>query len=47
VASDRTLRELAEQKPASPAQLGMVYGIGPTKAKRYGEEWLTVIGRTR
>lgn len=42
VASDRTLRELAEIRPRSLGQLQGIYGIGPAKATRYGEAWLEV-----
>src|SRR5688572_19024211 len=47
VASDRTLRELAEVRPRSIAQLQEIYGIGATKAARYGEAFLDVIRTTR
>jgi ATP-dependent DNA helicase RecQ len=43
VASDRTLRELAELRPDSLAQLEEVYGIGPAKAARYGAQLLEVV----
>ena len=43
VASDRTLRELAELKPRSIAELQSVFGIGPAKAAKYGEEWLAIV----
>jgi ATP-dependent DNA helicase RecQ len=43
VASDRTLRELAEVRPVSLAQLQGIYGIGPAKAARYGEALLDVV----
>jgi ATP-dependent DNA helicase RecQ len=43
VASDRTLRELAEVKPRSLVELRTVYGIGPAKAARYGEALLAVV----
>ncbi|HEX7122956.1 MAG TPA: RecQ family ATP-dependent DNA helicase [Gemmatimonadaceae bacterium] len=42
VASDRTLRELAEVRPRTMGQLQGIYGIGPAKATRYGEAWLAV-----
>jgi ATP-dependent DNA helicase RecQ len=45
VASDRTLRELADVKPASASDLEGIYGIGPTKAAKYGTEWLEVVRR--
>jgi len=47
VASDRTLRELAEVKPVSIAQLQGIYGIGATKAARYGEAFLDVVRTSR
>jgi ATP-dependent DNA helicase RecQ len=43
VASDRTLRELAEVRPLSIAQLQGIYGIGPAKAARYGEALLDIV----
>jgi ATP-dependent DNA helicase RecQ len=43
VASDRTLRELAEIRPQSIAELQGIYGIGPAKAARYGEDLLSVL----
>ncbi len=43
VASDRTLRELAEIRPLSIAQLQGIYGIGPAKAAKYGEALLDVV----
>jgi ATP-dependent DNA helicase RecQ len=47
VASDRTLRELAEIRPKTMGQLQGVYGIGPTKVSRYGEAWLEVCRRAQ
>jgi len=47
VASDRTLRELAEVRPRSIAQLQEIYGIGPAKAARYGEDLLAVVRAQR
>jgi ATP-dependent DNA helicase RecQ len=43
VASDRTLRELAEVRPTSVAGLENIYGIGPAKAAKYGEQLLEVL----
>ena len=43
VASDRTLRELAELRPASKAALEGVFGIGPAKAAKYGDDFLSVV----
>jgi ATP-dependent DNA helicase RecQ len=45
VASDRTLRELSTLRPRTAGELLGVYGIGPTKAERYGRGFLEVIGR--
>jgi ATP-dependent DNA helicase RecQ len=45
VASDRTLRELAQQRPASRSELLEVHGIGDTKADRYGDGFLETIRR--
>ena len=47
VASDRTLRELAEVRPRSIAQLQEIYGIGPAKAARYGAALLAVLQAER
>lgn len=43
VASDRTLRELAELRPKTLADLESIYGIGPAKAAKYGEAFLAVV----
>jgi ATP-dependent DNA helicase RecQ len=43
VASDRTLRDLARQRPRDANELLLVHGIGPAKAERYGAEWLAVL----
>ena len=43
VASDRTLRDLVALRPKDPEQLLLVYGIGPTKAARYGAGRLEVL----
>ncbi len=43
VASDRTLREMAEFRPRSIRALEGVYGIGPAKAAKYGEALLEVV----
>ena len=42
---DRTLLELAQQKPANLQALGTIHGIGQTKRERWGEEFLAVIRR--
>jgi ATP-dependent DNA helicase RecQ len=45
IASDRTLREIAELRPRTLDELTGVFGIGPTKAARYGPGFLEVVGR--
>ncbi len=42
---DRTLRELAQAKPASIADMEGIYGIGEVKLKKYGKAFLAVINR--
>ncbi|MEO5588022.1 MAG: HRDC domain-containing protein, partial [Gemmatimonadaceae bacterium] len=43
VFSDRTLAEMAVQRPASIAALANVRGVGDVKLERYGEQFLAVI----
>jgi ATP-dependent DNA helicase RecQ len=43
VFNDRTLREMAARRPASPAQLLEVPGVGPAKLERWGEAFLEAI----
>ena len=43
VASDATLRAIAELRPTTLKQLSGVLGIGPTKLELYGEEILEVL----
>lgn len=43
IASDRTLREMAEFRPRSIPALEGVFGIGPAKAAKYGEALLEVV----
>lgn len=45
VASDRTLRELAQLCPKTRIQLMMVHGIGESRAERYGDEFLRAIAQ--
>jgi ATP-dependent DNA helicase RecQ len=45
VASDRTLREIAAVQPRTEEELMRVYGIGATKAARYGRGFLEVVAR--
>jgi ATP-dependent DNA helicase RecQ len=43
IASDRSLREIAAERPRSIEELLLVHGIGPAKAKRYGKGLLKVV----
>lgn len=43
VCSDRTLRELVEQKPDNSARLARVYGLGELKLARYGSAILQIL----
>ena len=43
IASDRTLRELAAERPRTPEDLLGIYGIGEAKAERFGKGFLEVI----
>jgi ATP-dependent DNA helicase RecQ len=43
IASDRTLRDLSVLRPRSRPELLAVYGIGPSKAERYGDSFLRVL----
>jgi ATP-dependent DNA helicase RecQ len=47
VAHDRTLKQIAAQRPASMDELLAVAGVGPTKAERYGDELLAVVLSTQ
>ena len=44
IASDRTLREIAMLRPKDMDQLRLCHGIGPTKAEKYGDDLLRVVG---
>ena len=43
VFSDRTLIELATHRPASPAAMREIHGIGEAKLERYGTAFLDVV----
>jgi len=43
ILSDRSLRELIENRPQNEMELGQIYGIGATKLTRFGSELLTII----
>ncbi len=44
VFSDKVLREMATRRPATPAQLLDVPGVGPAKLERYGQDFLEALG---
>ena len=44
VFSDRTLIEMAQQKPRTPEAMAGLYGVGAAKLERYGQVFLDVIG---
>jgi ATP-dependent DNA helicase RecQ len=43
VASDRTLRDIAQLRPSTLRELEQAHGIGPNKAERYGAGLLDVV----
>ncbi|HEV8409700.1 MAG TPA: ATP-dependent DNA helicase RecQ [Gemmatimonadaceae bacterium] len=43
VFADRTLREMARARPLTAGALADVYGVGPAKMEKYGEEFLAAI----
>jgi superfamily II DNA helicase RecQ len=45
VAYDRTLRQVAREKPASVEDLQKIQGFGPAKAGKYGPELLEVLAK--
>ncbi|KZE35597.1 DNA helicase RecQ [Crenobacter luteus] len=47
VFNDRTLRELVEQHPDSPAALSRIYGLGELKLARYGDALLALLAEAR
>lgn len=40
---DKTLQEMALQKPKNPSELGTISGVGEVKIQRYGQAFLQVI----
>ena len=46
VASDRTLREIAAQRPRTKDELLVIHGIGPARARRYGKGLLEVVAES-
>jgi ATP-dependent DNA helicase RecQ len=43
VFGDRTLREMARLRPATPSALLNLYGVGPTKLESFGDRFLKAI----
>src|SRR5262249_24298686 len=43
VFADRTLREMAQEKPQSLEAMGQIHGVGANKLARYGDIFLEVI----
>ena len=46
IAHDRTLNDLVRRRPCDRVALLACYGIGPTKADRYGDELLALLARS-
>ena len=40
---DRTIDELLARRPASPAELSAIHGLGPTRLARFGDELFAVL----
>ncbi len=47
ICNDRTLVEIASVRPATPAQLLGVHGLGEVKVNRFGDELLALVGEQR
>ena len=43
VFADRTLIEFARRRPATPAEMKAIHGVGESKLARYGEAFLRAI----
>lgn len=43
IASNKTLEDMARRRPTTKPDLLCIKGIGPHKAKLYGDEWLSII----
>ena len=41
---DRTIDELLARRPASPAELSAIHGLGPARLARFGEELFAALG---
>jgi len=44
VFTDATLTAIAETRPASPAELARISGVGVRKLERYGDDVLAILG---
>ncbi len=44
-AHDRSLRDIARLRPATPGELELAWGMGPTKVAKFGPEFLAVVAR--
>ncbi|MBM4048376.1 MAG: RecQ family ATP-dependent DNA helicase, partial [Planctomycetes bacterium] len=44
---DRTLKEIASARPTTPEALSAVYGVGPSKLSKYGQEVLALVASYR
>jgi ATP-dependent DNA helicase RecQ len=47
VAHDRTLVQIASEKPESPSELACLHGMGPARLARHGEAFLAAVRRHR
>jgi ATP-dependent DNA helicase RecQ len=45
VFADRSLLDMARRKPATPAEMAQIHGVGETKLAQYGADFLAVIRR--
>ncbi len=45
VMHDKTIEDLAEKMPSTPAELKEVHGFGPSKISRFGEEILGIVNK--
>ena len=43
VASDRSLRDIAQLRPTDVEELQMAHGIGPSKAEKYGVDLVRIV----
>jgi ATP-dependent DNA helicase RecQ len=43
VFADRTLREMARARPRTAGAMADIYGVGPAKMEKYGEDFLSAL----